>query len=206
MDISAHIYYYLSMAVKKKNNKGKKKKPAKKAPARKPVPSGAGNNQHTAVNDNGLNIKEQAFADAFLNLRNSTRAYMEAYPDASSETARRGGSRLMTNVHILNYISQERKKLADIAYYDRTALFLYWASVMNESDDERDKIKVSELIGKTLGVFEGGTQASGEGQGLVFNVEGGESRKSGLDGLKARMAAAKVENKDLEREAQGEKH
>jgi phage terminase small subunit len=69
------------------------------------------------------------FVNYFIeqDFKNSTAAYRRAYPQASEESARREGSRLLTNVGIQSLISQT---LADILQKDKIPLekriFDYW--------------------------------------------------------------------------------
>lgn len=61
---------------------------------------------------------QKRFADEYLIDLNATRAYKSAYPNVTNEdSARKAGSRLLTNVDILNYIHErirERQKRTEI--------------------------------------------------------------------------------------------
>ena len=61
---------------------------------------------------------QKRFADEYLIDLNATRAYKSAYPNVTNEdSARKAGSRLLTNVDISNYIHErirERQKRTEI--------------------------------------------------------------------------------------------
>lgn len=59
-----------------------------------------------------LTIKQQAFADAYIELGNATQAYLKAYPNVKKEdTARAAGSRMLTNVSVKVYIDERMEQL-----------------------------------------------------------------------------------------------
>lgn len=56
--------------------------------------------------------KQKIFCDEYLKDFNATRAYKEAYPSCKKdETAKSAGSRLLTNVNVISYIQEGKKKL-----------------------------------------------------------------------------------------------
>lgn len=63
------------------------------------------------LNKNGLTDKQQLFADNYLSDSelNATKAYMAAYPKPSADSARRLGSKLLTNIDIKNYIEAQQE-------------------------------------------------------------------------------------------------
>ena len=55
--------------------------------------------------------KQKIFCDEYLIDFNATRAYKNAYPNCKKEnSARKAGSRLLTNVDIQEYIEQKMKE------------------------------------------------------------------------------------------------
>lgn len=59
-----------------------------------------------------LTVKQQVFADYYIELGNVTEAYLKAYPNVKKEaTARANGSRLLTNASIKTYIDNRMKEL-----------------------------------------------------------------------------------------------
>lgn len=55
-----------------------------------------------------LTVKQQAFADFYIELGNATKAYTNVKKD---ETAKLAGSRLLTNVNVKAYIDERMKEL-----------------------------------------------------------------------------------------------
>lgn len=59
-----------------------------------------------------LTVKQQAFADYYIELGNATEAYLKAYPNIKKEaTARAAGSRMLTNVNVKAYIDERLEEL-----------------------------------------------------------------------------------------------
>ncbi|MFE6167024.1 terminase small subunit [Viridibacillus arvi] len=59
-----------------------------------------------------LTIKQQSFADFYIELGNATEAYLKAYPNVKKETtARANSSRLLTNANVSAYIDERMKEL-----------------------------------------------------------------------------------------------
>lgn len=64
--------------------------------------------------DTDLNPSQEKFIDEYLIDLNATRAYKATYPDASEESARRAGSRLLTNVDIKKVLSERLKESREL--------------------------------------------------------------------------------------------
>lgn len=59
-----------------------------------------------------LTIKQQAFADAYIELGNATQAYLKAYTNVKKETtAKANASRLLTNANVSSYIAERMEEL-----------------------------------------------------------------------------------------------
>lgn len=57
-------------------------------------------------------MKQQAFADFYIELGNATEAYNRAYPNVKKDkTAKAAGSRLLTNVNVKAYIDERMEEL-----------------------------------------------------------------------------------------------
>ncbi|HGQ2848713.1 TPA: terminase small subunit [Streptococcus pneumoniae] len=117
-----------------------------------------------------LTVKQQAFADFYIELGNATEAYLKAYPNVKKEaTARAAGSRMLTNVSVKSYIDgrmEELKsqKVADqqeilelltaIARGETTSATLRGIGEGAQTIDEdmppttAERIKAAELLGK----------------------------------------------------------
>lgn len=117
-----------------------------------------------------LTVKQQAFADFYIELGNATDAYLKAYPNVKKEaTARAAGSRLLTNVNVKSYIDNRMEELkservADqqeilelltaIARGETTSATLRGIGEGAQTIDEdmppttTERIKAAELLGK----------------------------------------------------------
>lgn len=89
-----------------------------------------------------LTLKQQAFADAYIELGNATHAYLKAYPNVTKEdTARAAGSRLLTNVSVKAYIDERMEQLKTERVADQQEILETLTSVM------RGEAKAATLIG-----------------------------------------------------------
>lgn len=117
-----------------------------------------------------LTVKQQAFADFYIELGNATEAYLKAYPNVKKEaTARAAGSRMLTNVSVKSYIDNrmeelKSQKVADqqeilelltaIARGETTSATLRGIGEGAQTIDEdmppttAERIKAAELLGK----------------------------------------------------------
>jgi len=117
-----------------------------------------------------LTVKQQAFADYYIELGNATDAYLKAYPNVKKEaTARAAGSRMLTNVSVKSYIDSRMEELkservADqqeilelltaIARGETTSATLRGIGEGAQTIDEdmppttAERIKAAELLGK----------------------------------------------------------
>lgn len=117
-----------------------------------------------------LTVKQQAFADLYIELGNATDAYLKAYPNVKKEaTARAAGSRMLTNVSVKSYIDNrmeelKSQKVADqqeilelltaIARGETTSATLRGIGEGAQTIDEdmppttAERIKAAELLGK----------------------------------------------------------
>ncbi|MGE8037953.1 terminase small subunit [Lysinibacillus sp. JNUCC-51] len=65
-----------------------------------------------------LTVKQQAFADYYIELGNATEAYLKAYSNVKKEsTAKAAASRMLTNVNLKSYIENRMEELI----YERVA-------------------------------------------------------------------------------------
>ena len=117
-----------------------------------------------------LTVKQQTFADFYIELGNATDAYLKAYPNVKKEaTARAAGSRMLTNVSVKSYIDNrmgelKSQKVADqqeilelltaIARGETTSATLRGIGEGAQTIDEdmppttAERIKAAELLGK----------------------------------------------------------
>lgn len=116
-----------------------------------------------------LTVKQQAFADFYIELGNATEAYLKAYPNVKKEaTARAAGSRMLTNVSVKSYIDNRMEKLKSERVADQQEIMEYLTSIMRGEHKEetlrgigegaqtideidvsaKDRIKAAEMLGK----------------------------------------------------------
>ncbi len=122
--------------------------------------------------------KQKRFCDEYLIDCNATRAYKAAYPFIKSdESARRSGSRLLTNVDVKTYLEEQMEKLRSEKVADAREVLEYLTSVIRgqscsqivvvegtgdgcseasplmNAPDEKERLKAAELLGKHLGLL-----------------------------------------------------
>lgn len=123
---------------------------------------------------------ERVFADEYIRTRNATRAYLKAYPNCKKETsARQLGYRLLTKVHINEYIEAELERLHNSAIADAAEIMVYYTSVMrgetgevaldNRGEEHQlparisDRSNAAERLSRMLGVDKKADTANGGG-------------------------------------------
>ncbi len=121
-----------------------------------------------------LTIKQQAFADYYIELGNATEAYLKAYPNVTKETtARANGSRLLTNANVSGYIEERMEQLQTERVADQQEVLETLTAIlrgekkgtalvgvgMGEQEVEQipptvaEKIRAAELLGKRYKLF-----------------------------------------------------
>lgn len=118
--------------------------------------------------------KQRRFADEYIIDCNATRAYKAAYPNVKKDdTARKLGSRMMTNDDVKSYIDEQLEKLHNKKTADAQEVMEYLTSVMRGEHKEeilclvgdgcqkikqidvsaKERLKAAELLGKRYGIF-----------------------------------------------------
>ena len=122
--------------------------------------------------------KQKRFADEYLIDLNSTRSYKVAYPHITNEaTAQVNGSRLLSNVKVQKYISEQLEKIqneklatarevmeyltqvlrghstAEIVVIEAVGDGCSSARKMDKAPDEKERLKAAELLGKRYRLF-----------------------------------------------------
>ncbi|WP_229677371.1 terminase small subunit [Psychrobacillus lasiicapitis] len=119
-------------------------------------------------------MKQQAFADNYIELGNATEAYLKAYPNVKKEaTARANGSRLLTNANVSAYIESRMEELKSERVADQQEILEYLTSIMRGEQQEqtlrgmgegyqsiddidvsaKDRIKAAEMLGKRYAMW-----------------------------------------------------
>jgi len=138
-----------------------------------------------------LTVKQQAFADFYIELGNATEAYLKAYPNVKKETtARANGSRLLTNANVKAHIDERMEELKSERVADQqevletltailrgeaTAATLRSIDVGVQKIEENmpptmaERIKAGELIGKRLRMWTDKVEVEGAAQVVIVN-------------------------------------
>jgi phage terminase small subunit len=137
-----------------------------------------------------LTIKQQAFADNYVELGNATEAYLKAYPNVKKETtARTNGSRLLTNANVSAYIANRMEELKSERVANQQEVLEYLTSVMRGEQQEevlrgigegaqtiddidvsaKDRIKAAEMLGKRYAMWTDKQQIDGVQQVVIQN-------------------------------------
>lgn len=98
--------------------------------------------------------QQMIFCDEYLlNGFNATKAAITA--KYSKKTAAEQGSRLLTNVKISDYIKERTEKASNERIMTIIELKEFWSSVARgeETEDMKDRLKGSELLGKSEACF-----------------------------------------------------
>ena len=123
----------------------------------------------------GLNVKQKAFVEHFAG--NAASAAEKA--GYSKKTAKAQGSRLLTNADVLAAIREREKIESRTRIATRQARQEFWTDTMQDADAEmKDRLKASELLGKSEGDFLDRVQHSGNLETVVVIREGGAAADS----------------------------
>lgn len=136
-----------------------------------------------------LTIKQQAFADAYIESGNGSEAYKKAYPNVKKdETARVNASRLLTNANVKSYIAERMEELKSERVADQQEILELLTSVIRGEaqsavlrgigegaqtiDDEMppttaERIKAAELLGKRYAMWTDKQQVDGVAQVVI---------------------------------------
>lgn len=135
-----------------------------------------------------LTIKQQAFADYYIQLGNATEAYLKAYPNVKKETtARANSSRLLTNANVSAYIENRMEELKSERVADQQEILEYLTSIMRGNHKEevlrgvgegaqviddidvsaKDRIKAAEMLGKRYAMWTDKQQVDGIAQVVI---------------------------------------
>jgi phage terminase small subunit len=101
-----------------------------------------------------LTERQQAFADYYITSGNATESYMKAYEVEKIKIAEASSSRLLRNVKVKEYIDERNNAIKNDRIADMKEVKEFWSNTMrNKENDLKDRIKASELIGKTNAAF-----------------------------------------------------
>lgn len=115
----------------------------------------------------------EIFADEYIITLNATQSYLKAYPEASYDTAKTEGSRLLTKPNIKAYINEQMAKKQDERIMKQDEILRLLTSIARGEQTEqtlkgegngfqilvdkdisaKDRLKALELLGKRYGTF-----------------------------------------------------
>ena len=115
----------------------------------------------------------EIFADEYIISLNATQSYLKAYPEATYNTARTEGCKLLAEPNIKNYIDEQLAKkqderimkqdeilrlLTSIARGEQTEQTLKgegngYQILVDKDSSAKDRLKALELLGKRYGTF-----------------------------------------------------
>jgi len=96
--------------------------------------------------------KQKKFCDYYIELADATKAAIKA--GYSEKTAYSIGSENLRKPELLKYIEQRQEETKNDRTADMIEVKEFWTKVLrNEYEDMSNRIKVSELIGKSNGAF-----------------------------------------------------
>ena len=123
-----------------------------------------------------LTAKQQKFCDYYIETGNGSESYKRAYTSCKKDdTARVNASKLLTNANIIEYIEERNKLLESDRIADMKEVKEFWTTTMrNESVEDKDRLKASELIAKTNGAFLDKVEHSG-GLDIMVNWKEGDA-------------------------------
>lgn len=140
----------------------------------------------------------QIFADEYIISLNATQAYRKAYPEASYDTAKTEGSRLLTKPNIKAYINEQMAKKQDERIMKQDEILMLLTAIARGEQTEqtlkgegngyqvlvdkdigaKDRLKALELLGKRYGTFtekvEVKTEVSDKLADVVKQLKGGD--------------------------------
>jgi len=99
-----------------------------------------------------MNQRQKAFCEAYAMSGNATEAAKQA--GYSPKTSYSIGQRLLKNVEVLDYIRQLREEINAEQIAEVEEIRRFWTDILrDEKSKPKDRLKASEYLGRTFGVF-----------------------------------------------------
>ena len=99
-----------------------------------------------------LNARQKKFAELYAASGNAAQSAIGA--GYSSKTANHSVRQLLGNIGIQKYLEELTKVAEDGRIATITELREFWTATLREGDnDYKDRLKASELLGKSMGAF-----------------------------------------------------
>lgn len=109
-----------------------------------------------------LTIRQQRFADLYIETGNATQSYIDAgYKATKREVAEANARKLLVNYSVQKYIENRMKELQQNAIASQEEVLQYLTRVMRGKEKDQfgldaslqDRTKCAELLGKRYGTF-----------------------------------------------------
>lgn len=117
-----------------------------------------------------LTIKQQKFADLYIETGNATRSYIDAgYKATTKKVAEANARKLLANYSVQKYIEDRMEELQQNAIASQDEVLQYLTKVMRGEEKDQfgldaslqDRTKCAELLGKRYGTFVDKKEISG---------------------------------------------
>lgn len=111
---------------------------------------------------NKPNHKEIMFCEEYIKTLNATKSYLKSYPNASYNTAKNNGCKLLAKDYISNYIEERLDNIKNNKIADANEVLEYFTRVMRGEEKDtlgfdaslKDRNKAGELLAKRYKLFE----------------------------------------------------
>lgn len=117
-----------------------------------------------------LTIKQQKFADLYIETGNATQSYIDAgYKATKREVAEANARKLLANYSVKIYIEEKMEQLQQNSIASQEEVLQYLTKVMRGEEKDKfglgaslqDRTKCAELLGKRYGTFKEKVEHSG---------------------------------------------
>lgn len=117
-----------------------------------------------------LTIKQQKFADLYIETGNATQSYIDAgYKASKREVAEANARKLLGNYSVQKYIENRMQELQQNSIASQEEVLQYLTKVMRGEEKDKfgldaslqDRTKCAELLGKRWGTFKEKVEHSG---------------------------------------------
>lgn len=117
-----------------------------------------------------LTIKQQKFADLYIETGNATQSYIDAgYKASKREVAEANARKLLGNYSVQKYIENRMQELQQNSIASQEEVLQYLTKVMRGEEKDQfgldaslqDRTKCAELLGKRWGTFKEKVEHSG---------------------------------------------
>lgn len=125
-----------------------------------------------------LNEREIRFVEHYLVNPNGTKACRAAGYRGSDNVMAVQARRLLRKAHVVALLAERAKPASEARIASAESIRTFWTEMVNDQKaDPKDRLKASELLGKTMGLFLEKRQIDGK---LEINVRRGNDAAGAL--------------------------